>query len=129
MSTVKEQLVVAESPKAGNFVARFWRGEYSLGVSYWVFGIGINIVLIINLVLLTLLVFALGGNEHQALLAASPASAILLVLYSIGLLSSTENHVARTGRKGWAFAAIVMLAIGWMNVVSEFLSALQRTHG
>jgi hypothetical protein len=127
VSVVEEQLTIVESPKASNLVARYWRGEYSLGISYWVFGIGINVVLVINLILLALLAFKLGANEQQALLTTLPTSAVLLVWYSVGLWSSANSHVARTGRSGWATAARVMLVIGWINLIGELVGALHNS--
>jgi hypothetical protein len=126
VSTVEDQLAVAESTKAGNFVARFWRGEYSLGVSYWVFGFLLNIALLIAAVLSGLLAYTFGANGHQVVLATLPTTAILMVWYTGGLYASAQNHVARTGRKGWATAAEVMLVIGWINIIGQIAGALDK---
>ena len=32
-------------PKLSNFIAKHWRGEYSLGVSYWLFGLVVTLLL------------------------------------------------------------------------------------
>ena len=42
-----------EPPKAQNFVARHWRGEYPLWVSYWVVGLASNIAALAAILLLS----------------------------------------------------------------------------
>src|ERR1700722_6058966 len=49
MSRVEEPELVpppaANSDRRSNFLVRFWRGEFSLGVSYWLFGLLGNVAL------------------------------------------------------------------------------------
>src|SRR5262245_54513204 len=48
------QAVVAPAPpKSQNFIARHWRGEYSLWVSYWVVGISSNLAAVVAIILLS----------------------------------------------------------------------------
>lgn len=43
----------AEPPKSQNFIARHWRGEYPLWVSYWVVGFASNLAALLAIVLLS----------------------------------------------------------------------------
>lgn len=126
MGTAEGQVALAESTKATNFVARFWRGEYSLGVSYWLFGIGTNVLLYVTALAIGILALALGANEHLAVLATLPTSVALMSWYSGGVWSSADNHSARTGRKGWATVAKVMLVIGWLSILGQLGNALEH---
>ncbi|NVL67783.1 hypothetical protein, partial [Escherichia coli] len=42
-----------ERPKRQNFIARHWRGEYPLWVSYWVVGLFSNMAALLAIVLLS----------------------------------------------------------------------------
>ena len=127
MSTAEEQLAVAETTKARIFVARFWRGEYSLGVSYWVFGVvATNVALYILAILIGFVALALGANERQAVLATLPTSAILMAWSTGGVWRSADNHIRRTSRTGWATTAKVMQVIGWIAAIGNFMGTLQH---
>lgn len=130
MDTIDGHLAFVEPPRSTNFVIRFWRGGYSLGVSYWAFGaVGTNIVLFATAFLIEVVAYKVGANDRQALLATFPTSAALIVWSTVGIWSSANNHVARTGRKGWASAAKVMIVIGLISTVGQIRPLINGTSG
>ncbi len=102
-----------EQRRAG-YIVRHWRGDLSLGISYW-----LNGVLLGNVVGLAVL----GLNEAIAtasslrLIAAVCLSAIVFALIVhvwtiVGVWRSAGKHRARGGRAFWAGAARVAVAVG-----------------
>lgn len=115
-----------------NYIMRHWRGDLSLGLSYWV-----------NLVLLAALAhvfFAVAGelaraaslSYHQTalLITILVAMAALIAIWQIvGTWRSSERHTSRGGLKFWATAAKVMLILavlrgGLEMVTSEVPTAI-----
>jgi hypothetical protein len=129
VGTVEEHLALEQSTLKGNFVIRFWRGDYSLGVSYWAFGAGTYIVVGLTAFLTALVAHMLGANDRQTILAMLLTSAIPMVWCWVGIWSSANNHVSRTGRKGWASAAQVMVVIGVIGSVGDAGHLLGGTSG
>jgi hypothetical protein len=48
-----EAFAAPAPPKSQNFIARHWRGEYPLWVSYWVVGISSNLAAVVAIILLS----------------------------------------------------------------------------
>ena len=106
---------------SGNYFARHWRGQLSLGIAYWV-----NSVLMGNLAPVALVV-ALStleaGNETslRANAALSLVSAGLLcglsVWSTVGVLRSAVNHPERGGRLLWSMLAFVMVGLTLITLV------------
>jgi hypothetical protein len=109
----------ASSP-GGNFLARHWRGDLSLPVSYWV-----NTFLL-SIVLLGLLTwvgearladrFGLRATGAWVLLLLSGLFAIT-VWQLVGTWRSSDRHPSRGGSPAWATVAKVMVAIGVLQWV------------
>jgi hypothetical protein len=101
-----------------NYIARHWRGELTLPVSYWVNGFAA--LMLIGL--LSAGAQQIDWTEHPALAAGAAA---LIVLFSlvvagwqlVGVWRSAENHPARGGSPGWATVAKVMVVIGCLQTV------------
>ena len=105
----------------GNYLARHWRGQLSLGVSYW-----INSVLIGNLAPVALLVAMASleaGNETSlrvdaALsLGATGLLCALSVWSTVGVLRSAVDHPERGGKLLWSMLAFVMVGLSLITVV------------
>lgn len=112
--------VTAAAAKRPNYFVRHWRGDLSLGVSYWV-----NLVLVS--LFLTLLGLAVSGG---IILLAIPLPLIdawiffglafgivISVWQFVGVWRSASNHVSRGGTRAWATVAKVMLVLGLLRLV------------
>jgi hypothetical protein len=106
---------------SGNYFARHWRGQLSLGVSYWV-----NSVLIGNLAPIALVIAMASleaGNEASLRLNAtlSLVAAGLLcglsVWSTVGVLRAAVNHPERGGKLIWSMLAFVMVGLSLITIV------------
>jgi hypothetical protein len=94
---------------------RHWRGEYPLGVAYWV-----NSLLVVFLATVLAGAALRGVETAGAPLQAVAAGALLLLLLSllfwgwgvVGTWRSATYHEDRGGSGSWAIAAQVMVVIG-----------------
>ncbi|MGF6347036.1 ATP-dependent Clp protease proteolytic subunit [Variovorax sp. W2I14] len=100
---------------SNSYLMRHWRGEMSLGVSYWlnatVFGAG-GAMLLGSLARETL------RNGHNLRLSSS-VGVVLMVLGTliwfwgaVGIWRSARQHVSRGGSAAWAAIAKVMVLVG-----------------
>jgi hypothetical protein len=104
-----------------SFFRKHFNGDYSLGRSYWV-----NTVLIqLFAPLLGILLLPWLGSNFPA----RYGSAGVLLLTAIGMLAwvwaisgtwaSANKHVSRGGKQGWASAAKVMIVLGVLRTFGE----------
>lgn len=106
---------------SGNYVARHWRGQLSLGISYWVNSVIIGNVAPIALVLAMASLEA--GNEASLRLNAtlSLVAAGLLcglsVWSTVGVLRAAVNHPERGGKLIWSMLAFVMVGLSLITIV------------
>ena len=91
-------------PRRSSFFVRFWRGEYTLPVSYWVIGLAFNVATIgaiwgvafatreqaFNPYAIAITLFALWG-----------VTAIVLVYQSVGVWRSATRYRKAPGRPAW----------------------------
>lgn len=115
------QAVTRPSPPAGNFIRRHWRGDYSLGRSYW-----LHTVLLSSL-LPAFCVSALARltNDMPARYGVAGVLGIAAFSYCAwiwgvrGCWMSASRHVARGGRR-WAELAVKFLIVcGAISLVSS----------
>lgn len=109
--------------RSANYFVRHWRGELSLGISYW-----LNGALLANAVPL-LLLGAVRGNEASdsadlrvtALLQLGVivATCIGFLWSVVGTWRSAGRHVDRGGSAGWAVAAKVMVVLGTLSLAGN----------
>lgn len=105
------------------WIKRLWNGDFSLTVSFWLFGIllsPISVVLDItpNRLLVSLLyfiwerVFVISGLSRGLDLIATALIALLitLVYQAIWLIGTWRSSVKYTGNKLWKYSARVWLA-------------------
>ena len=106
---------------SSNYFVRHWRGELSLGISYW---LNSNLAGIAPLALIAAVnMMQEGGYSLRAISFASLGTLLFSViawLWSIvGIWRSANHHVARGGSSGWATAARVMVVFGIIAMVGQ----------
>jgi hypothetical protein len=108
-----------------NYLARHWRGELSLGVSYWVNGL-------LAQSLGFALVLALATGLQRAKLKWAWAISwtvtwlvigIVVVWQVVGVWRSARKHVAYTGRVFWARTAQAVMVMSILRLGVEFATA------
>lgn len=111
--------------QSSNFIAKHWRGEYSLGVSYWLFGF-----------LLTLLIIGLSlaiDPISDAIRLGTQGHGVLIVGYYLGILAvsvwqfvgvfrSASAHVSRGGKAFWAILAKVLVCLGAIQMAISVIT-------
>jgi hypothetical protein len=108
-----------------NYVARHWRGDLSLGVSYWINGwlasVGYYTTVLLPVIALNeenSLPFAISG------LIADGLGIALRIWQLTGLWRSAEKHTGRGGRRVWARAAQATVIFGWYALVVSIFRSL-----
>lgn len=108
-----------EPAPSGNPIVRHWKGDYSLGVSYWVFG-----------VLLTLVIGAISSSMKSSdnVSVMTPMAAGYYIAFAylfvltitvwqlVGIFRSAKKHTSRGGSRGWAVIAMIMVGFGVLKV-------------
>ena len=122
------------APSAGgrhrNFIARFWRGEYSLGVSYWLFGLLGNIAIAFIAAGIAALFHVESGYDPRAILGSLLSiwlvTCVFLVWQVTGIWRSANRDAAGRRALGkWAvLAGIAKLALvlGIISSLGTFLT-------
>jgi hypothetical protein len=111
--------------KRVNYVARHWRGELSLPVSYWVNGFLAGILALIVIV-------AIGASADLknnfrpdvallVLISMYAISYLLLLWQTVGIWRSATNYGLRWPRRRWGAAAKIMLVLGILGNASNFV--------
>ena len=126
-----DTLVAARPSRFNNFIAKNWRGEFSLGTTYWVFGFLGNIFAGILAVAVLAVFQSGGGYEPKAIfstiLAVWSGVGAIAVWQSVGTWRSASRHIkARVllGKKSpWAYLAKVAVFIGVLRLAGTFLSS------
>ncbi len=126
---VDDTAPVAAPPKVNrassyNFIAKHWRGEYSLGVSYWLFGFLIAFFIALLNVTLGHLSDAMNLNTQKqgaTIFVYYVAILVVAVWQLVGVIRSASAHVSRGGKRFWAGMAKVMACLGAFRLVVSFL--------
>jgi|GEM_PF-1444589 len=109
------------------YLARHWRGELSLPVSYWVNGVLLGILLAVLLRLLTgwlpSTAVPLTALAWLSLLMAA-AFVVISVWGQVGIWRSAGLHAGRGGDGAWAVAARVIVIFGSLAALGEANSTL-----
>ncbi|PTQ69140.1 hypothetical protein [Pseudomonas sp. GV071] len=111
--------------RSRGFIAKHWRGGYSLGVAYWVFGT------LLTLLSLGVALF-LRAVIDQLSLSAAVLGTLNLLFYGffvalsvwqiVGIVRSASAHVSRGGKQFWAALATVMVCVAILRGVVSFIS-------
>jgi hypothetical protein len=120
-----------------NYIAKHWRGELSLPVSYWVNGVLATIVTFLTIFGLRY-VIALYKVNYAALIywALSIVVVTAVVIWqNVGIWRSADRYTAKgwaSGSKFWSTLAKLMVIIGTVNLASEyqktFVPALKESY-
>ena len=113
-----------ETPQAQNFIARHWRGEYPLWVSYWVVGIASNLAALVAILLLSQFMVTQVTYVPLALWAffAGLWSGLvgLGIWQAVGIWrSATRRRIERQAagkRAPWAVLAKVAVCLGGLQL-------------
>lgn len=111
--------------RAVQYLLRHWRGELSLGRSYWINGSALG--------LLTLVVANMAAEFAAAhSLFASALLGMVLILFGlahsswamVGIWRSASRHVQRGGKGVWALLAQVMVIFGAVSLVTALVTRI-----
>lgn len=117
---------VSEPPSApvlsSNYFVRHWRGELSLGITYW-----LNGVVLAGIVPLALITAVDLMDKGRYSLRAISFTSLGTLLFSViawlwgivGIWRSADHHVAGGGSSGWANAAKFMVLVGVGTMAGE----------
>jgi hypothetical protein len=134
-STFEVPEVIPEYPldpnRHNNFIARHWRGEYSLGASYWWFGFLGNLA--VGLIAATLAaVFQVErGFDPKAILCTVAsvwlASGLVALWQTVGVWRSANRHITRRKligkRSPWAWLAKIAVGLAALRLIASFASS------
>lgn len=100
-----------------NWFIRYWKGQVSLPISYWVVGIGVNAFIFASAELLAVAMTSSSRSWHLGayILGLYSLTFVLVTWKSVGLYRTARKHPLRTGDTGWATIALIMLFIGLIN--------------
>jgi hypothetical protein len=134
-STFEEPEIIPEVPldpnRRNNFIARYWRGEYSLGVSYWLFGLIGNIAVSVIVAGIVSLFRTERGYEPRAILGSIVCVWLVIILFIVwqvaGVWRSANRLIARRQavgkRAGWATVAKVVVVLGLLSSLNTFFTS------
>ncbi|MEZ7196630.1 hypothetical protein [Pseudodesulfovibrio karagichevae] len=91
-----------------SLIGRIWRGEEGLGLTFWGYGLGAN--LLFSMIMLMTLQLRL---PIWAFSAVFLFRLVYMVFISVGIWRSAGRY---TGNQAWAFLAKLMVIIGYINV-------------
>jgi hypothetical protein len=119
------------APGHTNFIARNWRGEYSLPVSYWVFGLVGNFAVGLILLGLTAVYEAKTGFQpvyvFTFLLSIWLLSIGISVWQSVGVWRSANRYIERKSlkleRAPWAAVAKLMIAVAVLQLAAAIVTS------
>lgn len=96
------------------YISMHWRGDLSLGISYWVCFVLLSVIAEVAIKFIMELRFIAASGPLGVAIAVTSLT-IMLVMVSlwqvVGTWRSSDKHVSRGSRKIWAIAAKMMLCI------------------
>lgn len=123
ISTIEPSLDRNRSSRRHNFIAQHWRGEYPLGISYWLIGFAGNFAALVVVALVS--AFTGGTNNPIGILLFYISLWSFLVCLSIwqsvGIWRSAQRRIddrASLGKRAlWAGLAKVMVCLGVLQTI------------
>ena len=109
-----------------NFVVAHWRGDLSLGVTYWVTGVIFTVLFVMARKATEDYVASkvLGAHGAGALIVFLFAVSAVFVLWQmVGIWRSASKHVGRGGKAFWSAAAKFMVVVGVLRFGADFATA------
>lgn len=111
---------------SSNYLIRHWRGEISLGISYWVNN---NLASLVPLALIWA-VNAMSADTYSLRTLSVTSIGVLMcsvaasVWALVGTWRSANQHAARGGSPGWATAARIGIALGTIMIASHLSNTI-----
>ena len=109
--------------RRSNFLVKHWRGDYSLGFSYWVIGSLLTVIVVA-------ITTTIGSNSGLPELGARASGTAILVFYGlvatltlwqlVGIWRSADKHSQRGGKAFWAGIAKGMVVLGLLRAAGDF---------
>lgn len=106
-----------------NFLVKHWRGDYSLGFSYWVIGSLLTVIVVA-------ITTAIGSSNGLREFGPRASGTAILVFYGfvvtltlwqlVGIWRSADKHSQRGGKAFWAGLAKVMVVLGLLRAAGDF---------
>lgn len=126
-----EAVAAPEPPKSQNFLARHWRGEYPLWVSYWVVGFASNLAALLAITLLSQLMMTQVAYIPLALwtffVTLWSGLVCLAVWQAVGIWrSATRRRIERhaAGKRAfWPVMAKIAVCLGGLQLGGVLLKA------
>lgn len=126
-----EAVAAPEPPKSQNFLARHWRGEYPLWVSYWVVGFASNLAALLAITLLSQLMVTQVAYIPLALwtffVTLWSGLVCLAVWQAVGIWrSATRRRIERhaAGKRAfWPVMAKIAVCLGGLQLGGVLLKA------
>ena len=134
-STFEEPEFIPEVPfdpnRRNNFIARYWRGEYTLGISYWWFGFVGNIAVRVLIAGIAALFQADRGYDPYAIFGTLVCVWLVVVLFTVwqvtGVWRSANRLIAQRRtvgkRAAWATVAKIVVVLGLLASLGGFVSS------
>jgi len=110
---------------SGNYFVRHWRGELSLGISYWANGLLATVLVLFASNTLATYPDLVGLKLFAFLTVLLHATAIIASVWQIvGCWRSASNHVSRGGLSVWATLAKVAGVFGAIQALALFVNTI-----
>ncbi len=121
------QSTEAAAPASGSYLARHWRGQFSLAKSWWlngvlIFAIGIHVA---TIVVLMVVVTPLNETPILVYVIGLVALAVQVAGYVWALGGIWRSAYRHTGPKVWKYLAYVGSSLGLILSAGNFLQTLQ----
>ncbi|MGE4423706.1 MAG: hypothetical protein AB7D39_15535 [Pseudodesulfovibrio sp.] len=91
-----------------SLIGRIWRGEEGLGLTFWGYGLGANILFSMIMLMTLQLRLPIWGFIGVLLFRL-----VYMVFISVGIWRSAGRY---TGHQAWAYLAKVMVILGYLNI-------------
>lgn len=104
------------------FIARHWRGEHSLGLAFWGYGIGLSLLVSVvsNIAGASTAFGDLGPRLVGARMLTIYALAVVMSVWQwVGIWRSAANHMKAGGRALWGQLAQVMVVLWVLSAVGR----------
>ena len=102
-----------------NYIKRFWNGDISLVISYWVIGCLLNIIVSFIIGFVLTLIFALIGISDISLnLFLHLILSAWVIFLTVGIWRSANKY---QGKKIWVYLTKIVLIIGLDLIISSSL--------
>ena len=100
-----------------NYIKRFWNGDISLVISYWVIGCLLNIIVSFIIGFVLTFIFALIGISDISLnLFLNLFLFAWVIFLTVGIWRSANKY---QGKKIWVYLTKIVLIIGIIYLIGE----------